>query len=160
MAGNSKVPGRSVINKVSAILLTIAEDRQCTLTEIAVRSDLPLSTTHRLVGELAAWGVLERTNDGRFQAGPPLRTISGTYPGLSDDARGSPRTRRPLMEDLFRATGASVRVGYLDGMRVAYLEKTSAHVPVSALRSARLPVHATALGKALLAFAPPRLVAP
>ena len=56
------------------------------------------------------------------------------------------------MEDLFRATGASVRVGYLDGMRVAYLEKTSAHVPVSDVRSARLPVHATALGKALLAF--------
>ena len=93
MAGNSKVPGRSVINKVSAILLTIAEDRQCTLTEIAVRSDLPLSTTHRLVGELAAWGVLERTNDGRFQAGPPLRTISGAYPGLSDDARAGLRER-------------------------------------------------------------------
>jgi DNA-binding IclR family transcriptional regulator len=161
MAGNSKTPGRSVINKVSAILLTIAQDRQSTLTEIAVRSDLPLSTTHRLVGELAAWGVLERTEDGHFQAGPPLRTISRAWPGASDDARAGLRERAaPVMEDLFRATGAWVRVGYLDGMRVAYLEKAAAHVPVSDVCSARLPAHATALGKALLAFTPPRSVAP
>jgi DNA-binding IclR family transcriptional regulator len=161
MAGNSRTPGRSVINKVSAILRTIAEDRQSTLTEIAVRSDLPLSTTHRLVGELAAWGVLERTEDGCFQAGPPLRTISGACPGASEDALAGLRERAaPVMEDLFRATGAWVRVGYLDGMGVAYLEKTAAHLPVSDVCPARLPAHATALGKALLAFTPPRSVAP
>jgi hypothetical protein len=41
MAGNSKTPGRSVISKVSAILLTVAEDSRSTLTEIAARSELP-----------------------------------------------------------------------------------------------------------------------
>ena len=34
MADNSKTPGRSVISKVSAILLTVAEDSRSTLTEI------------------------------------------------------------------------------------------------------------------------------
>jgi DNA-binding IclR family transcriptional regulator len=161
MAGNSKSPGRSVVSKVSAILLTIAEDSQSTLTEIALRSDLPLSTTHRLVGELAAWGVLARTEDGHFRARALMRTISGACTCESDDAVESIRERAaPVMEDLFRATGAWVRVGCLDGMRVAYIEKTSAYVPVSDVCPARLPVHATALGKVLLAFAAPGSVAP
>jgi DNA-binding IclR family transcriptional regulator len=165
MAGNSTAPGRSVISKVSAILLTIAEDRQSTLTEISHHARLPLSTTHRLVGELAAWGVLERTQDGQFRAGAPLRTISGACTCASDDDDDddleSLRERAaPVMEDLFQVTGAWVRVGFLDGLRVAYLEKTSAHVPVSDVCRARLPVHATALGKVLLAFAAPGSLAP
>jgi IclR family acetate operon transcriptional repressor len=41
-------------------------------------------------------------------------------------------------------------------LEVAYVEKVSAHLPVSwPSPAARLPAHATALGKALLAFAPP-----
>jgi DNA-binding IclR family transcriptional regulator len=161
MAGNSRTPGRSVISKVSAILLTVAENSRCTLTEIAARSELPLSTTHRLVAELAAWGVLERTKDGRFRAGPPVRTISGACRCGSGDAVASIRERAaPVMEDLFRVTGAQVRMGYLDGTRVAYVEKSSAHVPVSEVCPARLPAHATALGKALLAFTSPRAAAP
>jgi DNA-binding IclR family transcriptional regulator len=63
------------------------------------------------------------------------------------------------MEDLFRLTGARVRVGYLDGTTVAYVEKPSAYLPVSEVSPARLPVHATALGKAILAFTPPRATA-
>lgn len=163
MAGNSKDPGRSVISKISAILLAISEGSGYTLTEIATRSDLPLSTVHRLATELAAWRVLERDEDGRYRAGPPLRTIGGgcgcswsaaggNGPGIWDRAAAA-------MEDLFRATGAQVRVGLLDGTVVAYVEKASGHLPVSRISSAaRLPAHATALGKALLAFSPRRTV--
>jgi IclR-like helix-turn-helix domain-containing protein len=43
-----------------------------TLTEIAARSDLPLSTVHRLATELAAWRVLAHDDEGRYRAGPPL----------------------------------------------------------------------------------------
>jgi hypothetical protein len=160
MAGNSMTPGRSVISKVSAILLTVAEDDRSTLTEIASRTDLPLSTCHRLVAELTAWGVLERTGDSRFRAGPPLRKISGPGRCHHDEAVSGIREQvAPVMEDLFRVTGAPVRVGFLDGMGVAYVEKSSAHVPVSDLSPARLPVHATAVGKALLAFTSPRTAA-
>jgi DNA-binding IclR family transcriptional regulator len=160
MAGNSMTPGRSVISKVSAILLTVAEDDRSTLTEIASRTDLPLSTCHRLVAELTAWGVLERTGDSRFRAGPPLRKISGPGRCHHDEAVSGIREQvAPVMEDLLRVTGAPVRVGFLDGLGVAYVEKSSAHVPVSDLSPARLPVHATAVGKALLAFTSPRTAA-
>jgi DNA-binding IclR family transcriptional regulator len=131
------------------------------LTEIAAQTDLPLSTTHRLVRELAAWGVLERAEGGHFRAGPPLRTLSGACACVSGDAVAGLRERAaPVIEDLVRVTGAWVRVGHLDGKGVAYVEKTSAHVPVSDVRAARLPAHATALGKVLLAFRTPLAVAP
>jgi DNA-binding IclR family transcriptional regulator len=42
---------------------------------------------------------------------------------------------------------------------VAYIERLPGHRPVSTFSAAaRLPVHATALGRALLAFAPPQVV--
>ncbi|HXV92696.1 MAG TPA: IclR family transcriptional regulator C-terminal domain-containing protein [Pseudonocardia sp.] len=143
-----------MISKIAAILLAVS-DGGGTLTEIAARSDLPLSTVHRLATELAAWQVLARDADGRYGAGPSLRTAGACSFG-GPSCTGYVRDRAvPVMEDLFRATGAQVRVGVLDGVAVSYVEKTSAHRPVSWLSpAARLPAHATALGKALLAFAP------
>lgn len=163
MAGNSKDRGRSVISKISGILLAISEGSGHTLTEIAARSDLPLSTVHRLATELAAWRVLERDEDGRFRAGQPLRTIGAgcgpSSPIAGGDGPGIHGRAIPVMEDLFRVAGAQVRVGLLDGTAVAYVEKVSGHLPVSRISpAARLPAHATALGKALLAFSPRRTV--
>jgi DNA-binding IclR family transcriptional regulator len=44
----------------------------------------------------------------------------------------------------------------LDGAQVAYIEKVPGNLPVSLFSAAaRLPAHATALGKALLAFSCP-----
>jgi DNA-binding IclR family transcriptional regulator len=156
VAGNSKDRGRSVISKISAILLTAAEGSGYTLTEIATRSELPLSTVHRLVGELAAWGLMERGEDGRYRAGPPLRPLTADDGG-SVIATGLNLREwiAPVMEDLFRTTGAQVRAGCLDGHDVAYIEKVSGHVPVTQpSAAARLPAHATALGRTLIAFSP------
>jgi DNA-binding IclR family transcriptional regulator len=163
MAGGSNQQGRTVISKVSAILVAISEGSR-TLTEIAARTELPLSTVHRLATELAAWRVLERTTDGSYRAGPPLRTIGTTNDGtfvVVDDVAVSVRDRAvPIMEDLFRAIGVRVRVGFLDdALLVAYVQKESPHQPVSReCPAARLPAHATALGKALLAFSPPSVI--
>jgi IclR family acetate operon transcriptional repressor len=158
VAGNAGNPGRSVISKVSEILLAMSEGSGQTATELAARTELPLSTVHRLVTELAGWCVLDRNEDGRYAPGAPLRMIAGgcwTATSRSTAAVGLDRVAAPIMDDLFRATGRPVRVGYLDGVTVAYVEKVSRRSPVSrALPAARLPAHATALGKALLAFSP------
>ena len=131
MAGNSRTPGRRVISKASAIMLT--------LTEVAGRLVLPLSTVHRLATGLAAWRVLERTEDGRYRAGRPLRAMSGACP-CTCDATSLRERAAPIVEDLFRVTGR--------------------HLPVTALSpAARLPAHATGLGKALLAFSSPQSAA-
>ena len=160
MAGNSRDPGRSVISKISAILLVLADGTGPTLTEIASRSALPLSTAHRLASELAAWGLLERDEDGRYRAGSPLRALGADVRATAAVDQPYLRDRiAPVMDDLFRATGAQVRTGWLDGPEVAYVEKVFPHLPVSQPSdAARLPAHATALGKTLLAFSSTEVV--
>jgi len=89
VAGNSKDRGRSVISKISAILLTAAEGSGYTLTEIATRSELPLSTVHRLVGELAAWGLMAAL------AGCAWGDPNSTYPEYQKSPGHGPTTSTP-----------------------------------------------------------------
>ena len=155
MAGNSADTGRSVTSKVVSILLTFTDGNVQSLTEIARLAGLPVSTAHRLVTELAAWGVLERTDDAHYRPGVPLRVIgsqAGPTAGLHERARR-------VMEDVVTATRANVRLGVLEGLEVAYTEKLVGHRPVSVFAGdTTLPAHATAMGKALLAFSPPVVV--
>jgi DNA-binding IclR family transcriptional regulator len=154
MAGNSTETGRSVTSKVVSILLTFTDGNLQSLTEIARLAGLPISTAHRLVAELAAWGVLERTDDAHYRAGVPLKVI-GSHAAQASSL--NERARR-VMEDVSAATRSNVRLGVLDGLQVAFTEKVVGHRPVSCAVNALLPAHATAMGKALLAFSPPRLV--
>lgn len=149
MAGNSTEPGRSVTSKIVAILLTFHDGSEHSLTEIARLTGLPISTTHRLVTELACWGVLERTDESQFRAGLPIRAIGGRAahsPAIVESARR-------VLEDLATAARTAAQLGVLTGTRVVYIEKRSDHSPVTTFANApQLPAHATALGKALLAF--------
>jgi len=155
MAGNSADTGRSVTSKVVSILLTFTDGNVQSLTEIARLAGLPVSTAHRLVTELAAWGVLERTDDAHYRPGVPLRVIGSQ----AVHAASLHERARRVMEDVVTATRANVRLGVLEGLEVAYTEKLVGHRPVSIFAGdATLPAHATAMGKALLAFSPPAVV--
>jgi DNA-binding IclR family transcriptional regulator len=155
MAGNSTEAGRSVTNKITSILMTFTEGSDHSLTEIAQLAGLPISTAHRLTSELASWRLLERTTEGRYRAGLPLRML-----GAGDVHPPDLRERAPcVLEDLAQATRCRARLGILQELEVAYIEKQPGLRPVSAFASAAtLPAHATALGRALLAFAPPSTV--
>jgi DNA-binding IclR family transcriptional regulator len=155
MAGNSTESGRSVTSKITSILMTFTEGSEHSLTEIARRAGLPISTAHRLTAELTSWRLLERTAEGFYRAGLPLRMI------CSGPARcPSIQERAPcVLEDLVAATGSRVRIGVLHELEVAYIEKQPGHHPVTAFSpAATLPAHPTALGRALLAFSPPGIV--
>ena len=155
MAGNSAESGRSVTSKITSILLTFTEGSEHSLTEIARLAGLPISTAHRLTSELASWRLLERTEDGQYRAGLPLRMI-----GTVDACPPSIAERAPaVLEDLAGATKSRARLGVLHELEVAYIEKQQGSRPASAFSSAaRLPCHPTALGRALLAFSPARTV--
>jgi DNA-binding IclR family transcriptional regulator len=155
VAGNSADTGRSVTSKVIAILMTFTDGSVHSLTEIARLAGLPISTAHRLATELTARGMLDRTEDGNYRVGLPLRMIGTRTAHGPSVAERAPR----VMEDLATATRTDVRLGVLDHLHVAYIEKTPGHRPVTTFTAeAALPAHATALGKALLAFSHPRLV--
>lgn len=155
MAGNCIEAGRSVTSKITSILLTFTEGSEHSLTEIARLAGLPVSTAHRLTAELVSWRLLDRTDDGRYRVGLPLRMIGGGEPGAA--AQGAPGLGEcgpGVLEDLAAATRSRARLGVLAGLEVAYIEKQPGHQPVSSFcPAATLPAHPTALGRALLAFA-------
>jgi DNA-binding IclR family transcriptional regulator len=155
MAGNSTESGRSVTSKITSILMTFTEGSEHSLTEIARLAGLPISTAHRLTSELASWRLLERTEDGLYRAGLPLRRI-----GTADAAPPSVGERAPcVLEDLAAAVRCRVRLGVLRELEVAYIQKEPGPNPVTAFSAAAtLPAHPTALGRALLAFRPTSIV--
>jgi DNA-binding IclR family transcriptional regulator len=62
-----------------AILGSFSPERtELSLADISRRTGLANSTTHRLVGELSAWGALERDEKLRYHIGPRLRELTTT----------------------------------------------------------------------------------
>ena len=93
------------------------------LTEIARLAGLPISTAHRLTSELTSWRLLERTPDGLYRAGLPLRMMAGC-----PDRAPTLHERAPcVLEDLAAATRSRARVGVLQELEVAYIEKQPGH---------------------------------
>ena len=154
MAGNSAEPGRSVTSKIVAILLAFHDGDEHSLTDIARRARLPVSTAHRLLAELTTWGVLERTDGSRFRIGLLIKTL-----GRRRFPTSILESARRVLEDLVTATRTGARLGILTGTDVAYIEKRCDYRPVTIFtQTPRLPAHATALGKVLLSFAAPEII--
>jgi DNA-binding IclR family transcriptional regulator len=145
--------GDTVTARVLAVLDAFtAEAPELSLTDLARRAGLPLSTAHRLVGELAAWGALERDEDGRYRIGLRLWEVGALAPrslGLRESAM-------PFLSDLHEVTGENVQLAVLDGTEVVYVERLVGRGTVGVVTrvGSRLPLHATGVGLALLAHAP------
>lgn len=153
MAGNSSAPGASVTSRALALVGAFDEDhRRLTLTELAGRAGLPVPTAHRLTAELVAWGALARTADGDFVIGRRLWDIGLLAPVQA----GLVELASPYLHDLYGATLATVHLAVRDGSEVLYLDRLSGSVsvPVVSTVGSRLPMHATGVGKVLLAHAP------
>jgi DNA-binding IclR family transcriptional regulator len=123
-----------------------------TLSELSRRTGLPLTSTHRLVGELAAGGLLERGDDGRYRIGLRLWEIAS----LASRGIGLRESALPFLEDLYEATHQHVQLAVLEGHEVLYLERISGRDAVSIISrvGGRLAPHATGVGVVLLAHAP------
>jgi DNA-binding IclR family transcriptional regulator len=154
MAGNSSQPGRSVVSKFSAILMTFRQGGSHSLSEISSLSGLPISTTHRMVNDLADWLLLEKDCDGRtYRPGVALQSL---FSGPCCVSRNVRDRAAPWLVDLHRAVGADVRFGILELDAMTYIEKRQDCAVSQFSAAATLPLHATAGGKVLLAFTPDR----
>lgn len=154
MAGGTARPGVSVTSRVLALLDAFDPDhRVLSLSELARRAGLALPTAHRLVGELVDGGLLDRSAAGAYTIGRRLWDLGLLAPSPS----GLRQVASPFLHDLYGATGATVQLGVRQGTEVQYLDRLagSASVPVVNQTGTRLPMHATGVGKVLLAHAPP-----
>jgi DNA-binding IclR family transcriptional regulator len=157
MADDKGHHGKSVVSKVAAILDAFSTDSpRLSLQALTERAGLPQSTTYRLVCELVEWGGLERVSGG-YQIGMRLWEI-GELARRGEQLRD---VAVPFMQDLYDATHENVHLAVLDGHEALYVEKiTGRHAArVITRRGGRLPLHATGVGKVLLAHGPEALVA-
>lgn len=125
------------------------------LDEIAARAHLPRSTTHRILDQLVQMGWLEHTPDGYCMGWRSLR-----YTGLDNGNSQIRAEAAPVLHSLQVRTGMVVHLAVLDGTNVHYLDKiggpSAVNIPSRVGGSA--PAHATALGKAILAWLNPEKV--
>jgi len=153
MAGNTSVPGATVTSRVLALLGAFdARHRELSLSDLARRSGVPLATAHRLAAELAEWGALHKTGEGKYVVGRRLWDIGL----LAPVARELREVAIPFLHDLYGATLETVHLAVREDDHVLYLETLSGSrsVPVVSTVGSRLPMHATGVGKVLLAYAP------
>lgn len=157
MAGNTSSPGTTVTGRALSLVAAFDEDhRRLTLTELATRAGLPVPTAHRLLAELVEWGALARDPRGSYVIGRRLWDLGMLAPvqrGLRDVAS-------PYLHDLYGATHATVHLAVRDDLSALYLDRLAGHtsVPVVSTVGSRLPLHATGVGKVLLAHSSEQVV--
>lgn len=143
---------RSLAKALSVVDLLAVERREMSLTELSVRLTIPKSTLHGLLATLKDFGYVDQTVfDGKYKLGARLFELGGAV-ARNWDVRGIARKR---MEKLAADFGESVRLGVLHGGSVLYIEVVEGN---QALRyvvevGSRMPLHCSAEGKVLLAFA-------
>ena len=156
MAGNTSAPGTSVVSRALALLSAFdADHRRLSLSEMARRADLPTPTAYRLAGELVRGGMLVRRPSGEYVIGRRLWDLGLLAPLQS----GLREIASPFLSDLHAATLATVHLAIRDRAQALYVDRLSgrASVPVVSTVGSRLPLHATGVGKVLLAHAPDRV---
>lgn len=150
--------GDSVIDRLVRVLATFDRDRRVlTPTEIARRAELPASTAHRLVGELAAAGLLERDDDGGYRVGLRLWELATR----GSRALGLREAAIPAMERVQARLRQHTQLAVLDDDATLFVERLSHPEAVGNIAqvAGRLPLHASSSGLVLLAHAPAPVVA-
>lgn len=143
--------GETVVGRAFRLLGAFEDGApELTLDELSARSGVPRSTAHRLARQLVAEGSLERSRRG-WRLGTRMFELGQLV------AREQRLRERALahMQDLYAATaGETVQLAVRHEDTVLYVEIISGHRKVRSpsRRGGRMPLHCTALGKALLAF--------
>ena len=146
------------IDRATAILKALASGpRRLGVSELAERLGLARPTVHGLLQTLQSHGFVEQDPySDKYQLGPGLLQLGYSYLDLNEL-----RSRSiSHAESLARRTGGAVRVGVMHGSSIVVVH----HVfrPDAAFGvlevGLQLPLHASALGKAVLAFSPAQVV--
>ena len=141
------------VDRAIRVLTALQGARRMSLSELATRLDLAPSTTHGIVRTLVEHGmVVQERGSSRYQLGPAVLRLGNVY---LDTLELRSKTI-PWAEDLARRSGMAVRTGVLlvDEVVIIHHEPRpdgSRQMPEVGIV---IPVHVSALGKAMLAFLP------
>jgi IclR family acetate operon transcriptional repressor len=123
------------------------------LTELAAGARLNISTCHHLLATLVNWGYVAKAPGRRYALGARGLHLGQAFLKQVD----LPRRAQPLVERISADTGETVHVAVLQGDTIiTLLRREGRHavrVDTGALGASDAP-HATATGKAMLAWLP------
>lgn len=139
--------GVQSVDRALDLLLCLATRGPSGVSELAGSTGLPLGTVHRLLASLADRGFARQGPDRRYAVGPAaLSLVDASRDSIA--AAGAPYTRR-----LATAYGESANLAVLQGGRMTYVAQTpSPHsLRIFAEVGRQVPLHSTAVGKAVLA---------
>lgn len=141
----------SMVDRVALILGAFEQPGEhLRLDQIVSRTELPRSSTHRILKQLHSAGLLQHRRDGYALAASPLPATT-----IVDHAQLR-SVASPILSRLHADTGLVVQLGVLFGGDVVYLDKVAgrngAVVPTRV--AGHSPAHASALGKTMLAQLP------
>jgi DNA-binding IclR family transcriptional regulator len=121
------------------------------VTELAQRAALSVSTAHRLTRALCAAGLLHQDpRTERYQLGPALVVLGRR----AEEQLGYTRAL-PALQELAAQTGESVNLGIRADDDVLVVLDVASDQPLRFDQAAgtRVPIHTSAMGKSMLAFA-------
>lgn len=146
-----------VLDRALDMLDLLASHPGLTLSEVADRMEQSPSTVHRLLHSLAARGMVE--SDPATQAwniGPATFRLGSAFMRRS----GIVERARPILRALMEHTGETANLGILNGDAVLFVSQAETHETIRAFfpPGTRSPLHASGIGKALLAFGRPEVL--
>lgn len=121
------------------------------ITDISKLMGLSKSTLHSLLKTLQLHGYIDQNpENGKYRLGMKL-VERGHFVVGSIDIR---QKAKGWLTELSRRTGQTTHLGILDGREGVYIEKIEGKLAAIAYSriGRRLPVHATAIGKVLIAW--------
>ncbi|WJV53263.1 IclR family transcriptional regulator [Pectobacteriaceae bacterium CE90] len=126
-------------------------DIELKITDISTKMGLHKSTLHSLLKTMQMMGYIDQNSEnGKYRLGMKL-VERGNLLINSIDIREKARS---YLLDLSSQTGQTTHLAILDGKEGVYIDKVEGKLAVITFSriGRRLPIHATAIGKALLAF--------
>ena len=125
------------------------ERRELSGAELSRRMDLPRASVFRLLQTLELMGFVERVGDSaNYKLGLAVLQLGFEYLSAMELTEHG----RPVLEALSAATGLSAHLVVRDGCEVVFVAKAAGQSSLfnSIQVGARLPAHATGLGRILL----------
>lgn len=151
-------PVQSLARGLHLLELLAADEPGLTLTDLAQISGLPPSTTHRLLKGLEKRRFVHHDGDtGRWQVGVQAFTVGSAFVR----GRNVVALARPYLRHLVDRAGETANLAVEDAGEAVYLAQVECTQTMRAFArpGARIPMHCTAVGKALLAAASPEAAA-
>jgi IclR family KDG regulon transcriptional repressor len=146
------------ITRALRVLDTLADSQgEIGIVGLSRRLALHSSTVHRLLATLASHGYVRQNPDtGRYTLGSKAIRLAEAYLGQLDLRR----VARPFLERLTQDTGETANLVIQEGRAALYLDKVESprSLRIFSHIGRRAPLHCTAVGKVLLANAPPAQV--